>query len=104
MEEQSKGKSVDRKQIVYTTYHEIQGTLYIVEHEAGPNATETVSEKIKRMILRDVEQSFRRKLWGFIVPLDILIDFLSAICQYVAIAWRLSEGGKDEKTISQKYN
>ncbi len=88
MEEQTKDKG---KQPVYTTYHEIQGTLYIVEHEAGPNATETVSEKIKRLILRDVEQSFRRKLWGFIVPIDILIDFLAAICHHVRIARRLSE-------------
>lgn len=99
MEEQANGKG---KQPAYTTYHTIQGTLYIVEHEAGPNATETVSEKIKRMILRDVEQSFRRKLWGFIVPIDILIDFLSAICNYIR-AWRLSKGGKDEKTISLKH-
>lgn len=59
MEEQTKDKG---KQPVYTTYHRIQDTLYIVEHETSPDATETVSEKIKRMILRDVERSFRRKL------------------------------------------
>lgn len=86
MEEQTKDKG---KQPVYTTYHRIQGTLYIVEHEASPDATETASEKIKRMILRDVERSFRRKLWGFIVPLEIWIDFLAAICHHVR-AWRLS--------------
>lgn len=79
MEEQNKCNRADMNQPVYTTYHQIEDTFYIVEHEAGPNAKETVTEKITRMILRDVEQSFRKKLWGFIVPLDILVDFLSAI-------------------------
>ena len=101
MEGQNKCKGVGRNQPVYTTYHKIQDTLYIIEHEASPDAKETVSEKIQRLVLRDVERSFRRKLWGFIVPLDIFIDILSAICKYM-VAWGLSGRRKYEKTISKK--
>lgn len=101
MEEQNNCKDAGRNQPSFTTSHQIQDTLYIIEHEASPTAKETVSEKIKRMILRDVEQSFKRKIWGFFVPLDILIDFLSAICNHMCIVRRLSGRRQDEKTIIQ---
>ncbi len=93
MEEQNNCKAVSRNQHLFTTYHKIQDTVYIIEHEASPNAAENVSAKIKRLILRDVEQSFRRKIWGFIVPLDILIDFLSAICNYIRKLGDCRKGG-----------
>lgn len=83
-----------------TTYIQKQDILYIVEHETSPNAKETVSAKIQKLILRDAAKEYSRKLRGFIVPLDIFIDILFVICKYM-IAWRLSKGGKNEKTISQ---
>ena len=78
-----------------TTYIQKQDILYIVEHETSPNAKETVSEKIQKLILRDTAKLCGRKLWGFIVPLDIFIDILSIICKYM-IAWGLSGRRKYE--------
>lgn len=86
---------------ILTTYAQKQDTLYIIEHETSPIAKETVYEKIRRIILRESVQNYNGKLRGFIVPLDCLFDILFAICKYIHNAWRLSKGGKNEKTISQ---
>ncbi len=85
-----------------TTYIQKQDILYIVEHETSPNAKETVSEKIQKLILRDEAKRYSRKLRGFIVPLDIFIDILIVICKYM-IAWGLSGRRTYEKTISYKH-
>lgn len=82
-----------------TTYIQKQDILYIVEHETSPNAKETVSEKIQKLVLRDAARDaaklYSRKLWGFIAPLGIFIDILSVICKYM-IAWGLSGRRKYE--------
>ncbi len=88
-------KSEGRNQPLPTTYIQKQDILYIVENETSPNATETASEIVKRLILRDAARLYSRKLWGFIVPLDIFIDILSVICKYM-IAWGLSGRRKYE--------
>lgn len=78
-----------------TTYIQKQDVLYIIEHETSPNAKETVSAKIQKLILRDAAKEYSRKLRGFIVPLDIFIDILIIICKYM-IAWGLSGRRKYE--------
>lgn len=95
MEKQSDCKTEGMSRPLPTTYIQKKDILYIVENETSPNATETASEIVKRLILRDAARSFSRKLWGFIVPLDIFIDILSAICKYM-IAWGLSGRRKYE--------
>ncbi len=95
MEGQNNRESKGMNRPLPTTYIQKQDILYIVENETSPNATETASEIVKRLILRDAARLYSRKLWGFIVPLDIFIDILSVICKYM-IAWGLSGRRKYE--------
>ncbi len=95
MEGQDNRKSEGMNRPLPTTYIQKRDILYIVEHETSPDAKETVSAKIQKLILRDTAKLYGRKLWGFIVPLDIFIDILTAICKYM-IAWRLSGRRKYE--------
>ncbi len=83
-------ESVGMSRCMPTTHIQKQDVLYIVEHQTSQNAKETVSDKIQKLILRDSEKLYTRKLWGFIVPFDILFDFLLFICKYIGNAWRLS--------------
>lgn len=89
MEEPNNCKASSRNQAMPTTYIQKQDILYIIEHDRSPNAKETVSEKIKKLILRDSSQLYSRKLKGFIA-FDFIIDFLSATCKNIRNAWRLS--------------
>ncbi len=45
-----------------TTTLQRGGITYIVVHEVSRNARETATEKVKRLILRDVERSTNRRL------------------------------------------
>ena len=76
-----------------TTYIKKQDIIYIIEHDISPNAKETVTAKIKKLVLRDSTQLYSGKLPGFIA-FDFIIDFLCAICENICIAWRLSERRK----------
>lgn len=95
MDGKSDCKSGGMNRPLPTTYIQKQDILYVIEHETSPNAKETVSEKIQKLILRDEAKRFSRKLRGFIVPLDIFIDILYVICKYM-IAWGLSGRRKYE--------
>ena len=95
MEKQGDCRNEGMNRPLPTTYIQKQDILYIVEHETSPNAKETVSAKIQKLILRDAARLYGRKLWGFIVPLDIFIDILFVICKYM-IAWGLSGRRKYE--------
>ena len=95
MDGQSDCRNEGMRRPLPTTYIQKQDILYIVEHETSPNATETVSAKIQKLILRDAAKEYSRKLRGFIVPLDIFIDILIIICKYM-IAWGLSGRRKYE--------
>lgn len=90
MKEQTKFKGIDRNHPVFTTYVREQGTCYIIEHETSPDAKETVYAKIKKLILRDLEKKYHSKRGELVIPLNILIDFLLAICNYIRNAWGLS--------------
>ena len=43
-----------------TMYYEKDGILYVVENEISPNAKETVTEKMQKLILRETMKQFRR--------------------------------------------
>ncbi len=95
MEGKSDCKNEGMNRPLPTAYFQKQDILYIVENETSPDATETASEIVKRLILRDAARLNSRKLWGFIVPLDIFIDILFVICKYM-FAWGLSGRRKYE--------
>lgn len=95
MDGQNNRESEGMNRPLPTTYIKKQDILYIVEHETSPNAKETVSDKIKKLILRETMKRYSRRLGGVIVPLDIFIDILSIICKYM-IAWGLSGRRKYE--------
>ena len=51
------GKTQERSEFMNETYETKYGnTTYIVRRSFSPNATETINDKIKRLILKDLDK------------------------------------------------